>query len=181
MHRYSICCQSLYNFSRWGNRLPESEGHGIEASLNLAEESARGLHLQAILFTGVPLINGGPQTSISGLKVDQRVLISYSRIILFGPLQVINKQSREDTDLPFSGANQDVHSVNFMYLKLGLLVVLPGKVCQQQPVKTDEQQFQFILKAIILSNRGKNATKNKKKHIQSKYAQVTLDNPQISL
>lgn len=31
----------------------------------------------------------------------------------------------EDTDLPFPGADQHIHSVDFMYLKLRLLMVLP--------------------------------------------------------
>lgn len=40
--------------------VPQSEGHGIKASFHLAEERTRGFHFQAILLTGVPLINGGP-------------------------------------------------------------------------------------------------------------------------
>ena len=51
--------------------LPESEGHGVEASLHIAEEHAGGLHLQPVLLTGVPLINGGPLASIPGLGRGQ--------------------------------------------------------------------------------------------------------------
>lgn len=50
--------------------LPKSEGHGIKASFHLAEEGTGGLHLQAVLLTGVPLVNCGPQTCISGLKAE---------------------------------------------------------------------------------------------------------------
>lgn len=46
---------------------PKSKGHGIEASLHFTEEDAGGFHLQAVLFTGVPLVNGGPQASVFGL------------------------------------------------------------------------------------------------------------------
>lgn len=37
--------------------------------------------------------------------------------------------SEKDADLPFTSANQDIHSINFMNLKLGLLMVLPEKIC----------------------------------------------------
>lgn len=47
--------------------IPKSKGHGIKASFHLAEERTGSFHLQAILLTGVPLVNGGPQTAISGL------------------------------------------------------------------------------------------------------------------
>ena len=48
--------------------LPESERHGIEASLHLAEETPGCLHLQAILLVWVPLVNGGPLACILRLE-----------------------------------------------------------------------------------------------------------------
>lgn len=44
--------------------LPQSERHGIEASLHLAEECPRRLHLQAVHLVGVSFVNCGPLTSI---------------------------------------------------------------------------------------------------------------------
>lgn len=52
--------------------IPESKRHGIKAPVNFAEERTGSFHLQAVLLTGVPLINGGPQTSISGLIVNEK-------------------------------------------------------------------------------------------------------------
>lgn len=47
---------------------PQSERHGVKALFHLAKEDAGGFHLQAILFPGVPLVNGGPQAAVSSLK-----------------------------------------------------------------------------------------------------------------
>lgn len=40
--------------------IPKSEGHSIKASFYFAEEHTGSFHLQTVLLTGVPLINGGP-------------------------------------------------------------------------------------------------------------------------
>lgn len=67
--------------------IPESKGHGIEASFYFAEERTGSFHLQAVLLTGVPLINRGPQTSISGLVINDRglkqsVSVLYTKVFI---------------------------------------------------------------------------------------------------
>lgn len=55
------------------------------------------------------------------------------------------RKTRGDTDLPFASANQHVHSIDFMYLKLCLLMVLP----EDESTTASEKDEQHILYSVL--------------------------------
>lgn len=81
-----VAVRKKFFFFAKGYLAPESEGHGVKASLHLTEEYSRGLHLKPILLTGVSLVNGGPLSPISCLserkKKKRNILIDDSVFFL---------------------------------------------------------------------------------------------------
>lgn len=76
---------------------PKSEGHSIKTSLHLTEEHSGGLHLQPILLTGVPFVDGCPQASISCL-CDRSYRLNVHLSPLYETLKSMGLQSSR-TDL----------------------------------------------------------------------------------